>query len=184
MDTLACIGGPRVLQRDPEEAQTPLRGLSRLDHYILLRIRSGTGVTGHDGCPGIDDRFHLVSCDRYRTKRPRFPTLFHDKQVHEWRAWWQSLFILGLGIPCEHRDNDGVVTVCGNLFQRTVTQLIAGTLSLFHLGAPDDRCTRCLLKSCNGKDKCNPSAGVGRETRETCQHQVVPLGQPLQQVRQ
>jgi len=59
-----------------------------------------------------------------------------------------------MGIPSEHIDNDGVVTVCGNPFQRTVTQLINGTLSLFHLGAPDSRCTRCLMKSCNGSDKC------------------------------
>ena len=131
-----------------------LRGLSRLDHYILLRIRSGTGVVGHDECPGVDNRFHLVSCDKYLLKRPRFPTLFNDKRVPEWRDWWQSHFNLGLGIPSEHKDNDGVVTVCGNPFQRTVTQLVNGTLSLFHLGAPDSRCTRCLLKSCNGSDKC------------------------------
>ena len=131
-----------------------LRGLSRLDHYILLRIRSGTGVTGHDECPGVDDRFHLVSCDRYLAKRPSIPTLFNDKRVPVWRDWWQSHFNLGLGIPCEHKDNDGVITVCGNPFQRTVTQLVNGTLSLFHLGAPDDRCTRCLLKGCDGRDKC------------------------------
>jgi len=130
-----------------------LRGLSRLDHYILLRLRSGTDVTGHDGCPGVDDRFHLTSCNRYLAKRPRFPTLFNDKRVPEWRDWWQSHFNLGLGIPFEHRDNDGTVTVCGNPFQRTVTQLIDGTLSLFHLGS-DDRCTKCLLKSCDKADRC------------------------------
>jgi len=60
-----------------------LRGLSRLDHYILWRIRSGTGVTGHDGCRGVDHRFHLVSCDRYLAKCPRFPTLFNNKWVPE-----------------------------------------------------------------------------------------------------
>ena len=47
-----------------------------------------------------------------------------------------------------------MVTVCGNPFQRTVTQLIGGTLSLFHLGDPDSRCTRCMLKSCGSGDKC------------------------------
>jgi len=118
-----------------------------------LRIRSGTGVTGHDACHGVGDRFHLVSGDRYIAKRPRFPTLFNDMRIPEWRDWCQSHFNLGLGIPSEHTDNDGVVTVCGNPFQRTVTQLINGTLSLFHLGALDDRCARCLLKSCDGKDK-------------------------------
>jgi len=131
-----------------------LRDLSRLDHYILLRLPSGTGVSGHDECSGISDRFHLVSCDKCLAGRLRFPTLFNDKRVPEWRDWWQSHFNLRLGIPSEHQDNDGVVTVCGNPFQRTVTQLINGTLSLFHLGAPDSRCTRCLLKSCSGGDKC------------------------------
>jgi len=94
-----------------------------------------------------------VSCDRYLAKRPRFPTLFNNKRVSEWRDWWQSHFNLGMGIPYEHQDNNGTITVCGNPFQRTVTQLVNGTLSLFHLGA-DDRWTRCLLKSCDKADRC------------------------------
>jgi len=166
--------GPTRIARDPRQTEwvhwdkteghgsydrTPkkpryLRGLSRLDHYILLRIRSGTGVIGHDDCLGTRDRFHRVSCDRYMTKRPRFPTLFNDKHVPDWGVWWQSHFNLCMGISYEHTDNDGVVTVCGNPFQQMVTQLINSTLSLFHLGVPDSRCTRCLLKSCNGSDKC------------------------------
>jgi len=160
-----------------------LRGLSRLDHYILLRIRSGTGVVGHDGCRGANDRFHLTFCDRYLVKRPRFPTLFNDKRIPEWRDWWQSHFNLGLGIPSEHEDNDGVVTVCGNPFQWTVTQLINGTLSLFHLGAPDSRCTRCLLKNCDGGDKCmlpvrfvSPGGG-GRRVALTWWPDVGPCGE-------
>ena len=36
-------------QRSPRKPRH-LCGLSRLDHYILLRIRSGTGVVGHDDC--------------------------------------------------------------------------------------------------------------------------------------
>jgi len=148
-----------------------------------LRIRSGTGVTGHDGCPGVNDRFHLVSCDRYLAKRPRFLTLFNDKRVPEWRDWWQSHFNLGLGILSEHEDNDGVVKVCGNPFQRTVTQLINGTLSLFHLGAPDSRCTRCLLKNCSGGNHCHlpvkcvtPGSG-GRRVALTWWPDVGPGGE-------
>ena len=147
--------GHGYYDRSPKKLRH-LRGLSRLDHYILLRICSGMGATGHDDWPGVDDRFHLVSCDRYIAKRARFPTLFNDMRISDWRHlhWWQSHFNLCLGIPSEHMDNNGVVTVCRNPFQRTVTQLINGTLSLFHLGAPDSRCTRCLLKGCNGSDKC------------------------------
>jgi len=171
--------GHGYYDRSPKKPRH-LRSLSRLDHYILLRIRSGTGVTGHDGCPGVDDRFHLVSCDRYLLKRPRFPTLFNDKRVPEWRDWWQSHFNLGLGVPYEHKDNDGVVTVCGNPFQRTVTQLVNGTLSLFHLGAPDSRCTRCLLKSCNGSDKCKLplkfTGGDGRQVALTWWPPTGPCG--------
>jgi len=145
--------GHGYYDRLPRKPKHPC-GLSRLDHYILLRIRSGTGVVGHDDCLGAGDRVHLTSCDRYLVKRPRFPTLFNDKRIPDWRDWWQSHFNLGMGISSEHIDNDSVVTVCGNPFQRTVTQLIGGTLSLFHLGDPDYRCTRCLLESCNGSDKC------------------------------
>jgi len=93
-----------------------LPSLTRLDHYILLRIGRRTGVVEHDGCQGSNDRFHLVACDGYLAKRPRFPPLFNDKRIPDWRDWWQSHFNLGMGIPSEHKDNDGVVTVCGNLF--------------------------------------------------------------------
>ena len=30
-----------------------LHGLSRMDSYVLLRIRSGTGLVGHDDCEGL-----------------------------------------------------------------------------------------------------------------------------------
>jgi len=76
--------GHSYYDRSPRKPRH-LRRLSRLDHYILLRIHSGTGVPRHDGCPGVDDCFYLVSCDRYLAKPPRFPTLFNDKRVPEWR---------------------------------------------------------------------------------------------------
>jgi len=79
--------GHGYYDRNPKKPRHLLR-LSRLDHYVLLRIRSGTGLVGHDGCQGVDDRFHLVSCDRYLAKRSRFPTLFNDKRIPEWRDWW------------------------------------------------------------------------------------------------
>jgi len=128
-----------------------LRGLSRLDHYVLLRLRSGTDVVGHDGCQNADDRFHLTTCGKYLVKRRRFPTLFNDKRIAEWRDWWQSHFNLGMGIPSEHMDNDGVITVCGNPFQRTVTQLVDGTLTLVNLS---ENCLRCLREKCLGDGAC------------------------------
>ena len=130
-----------------------LRGMTRLDHYVLIRLRSCAGLGGHDTCNRRDYRFHLAACNRFSRNRPALLTLFNDKYIDDWRNWWQLHFNLSLGIPLEHHDNDGTITVCGNPFQRTVTQLIAGTLSLFHLGS-DERYTRCLLKSCNGSDRC------------------------------
>jgi len=158
--------GHSYYNRTPKKPRH-LRDLSPLDHYILLRIRSGTGMVGHDDCQTKEERFHLVNCDRYLIKCPLFQTLFNDKRVTAWRDWWQSHFNLGMGIPSEHSDNDGVVTVCGNPFQRTVTQLINGTHSLFHLGAPDSRCTRCLLNSCRGNNRCKLPlmfVGIGGRT--------------------
>ena len=127
--------------------------MTRLDHYILIRLRSGGNLTGHDSCDRHDYRFHLAACNRYSKGRPMLLTLFNDKLIDAWRNWWRSHFNLGLGIPSEHQDNNGTVTVCGNPFQRTVTQLVAGTLTLFHLGV-DDRCARCHLARCDGKDLC------------------------------
>jgi len=72
--------GHGYYDRSPKKPRH-LRGLSSLDHYILLRIPSSTGVVAHDDCHGVNDRFHLVSCDKYLAKCPRFPTLFNDKGV-------------------------------------------------------------------------------------------------------
>ena len=105
--------GHSYYDRTPKKPRH-LRGLSRLDHYILLRIRSGRHVVGHDGCQGVNDRFHLMSCNRYLAKRPRFPTLFNDKRIPDWRDWWQSHFNLCMSIPSEHMDNDWMVTVTGS----------------------------------------------------------------------
>ena len=44
-----------------------------------------------------------------------------------------------------------MVTVCGNPFQRTVTQLINSTLTLVNLS---DRCLRCLRERCLGNGAC------------------------------
>jgi len=62
-----------------------------------------------------------------------------------------SYFNLWFGIPYEHQDNDGVVTVCGNPFQRTATQLMNGTLTLVNLS---DNCLRCLRSKCLSDGAC------------------------------
>src|SRR5207302_10339782 len=62
-----------------------LRGLSRMDSYVLLRIRSGTGLVGHDDCEGKDARHHWVECPRYERGRPARDTLYKDSAVPAWK---------------------------------------------------------------------------------------------------
>jgi len=54
--------GHSYYNRTPKKSRH-LRDLSRLDHYILLRMRSGTDVVGHDDCRAMEEPFHLVICD-------------------------------------------------------------------------------------------------------------------------
>ena len=130
--------------------------MTRVDHYVLLRLRSGTGLVGHYTCRRNDYRFHPPVCGRYSTGHPAFLTLFKDKFIDLWRTWWQSHSNLGLGVPAEHRDNDAqlqsaVTVIPSRGGSHWLTQLIGSTRSLFHLGTAD-RCTRCLLRSCD----CRP----------------------------
>jgi len=53
---VALRAGPRVLEyyrRRPKAAKY-LRGLQRIDAYVLMQIRLGTDVQGHDQCPSRD----------------------------------------------------------------------------------------------------------------------------------
>jgi len=131
-----------------------MRGLSRLDKYILMRLRIGRDLGRCDECPDSDERLHLSKCSRYSSGRPRLDTLFSDKHIHEWRTWWQSHMNFGLGIPREHVDLDNTTTVCGNPFNYTVTIMENGSLKLIDLArnrVNRGTCDWCMRTStCDG----------------------------------
>ena len=98
-----------------------LKGMTRLDAYVLIRIRSGTDKVGHDTCMGYEERFHMTECDKYETRRPPIKTLFNDKHVNEWKEWWTHHEYLGMGIPTTLPEQLGVRVMFGNPFDSTIT---------------------------------------------------------------
>ncbi|KAG0136020.1 hypothetical protein HOY82DRAFT_600244 [Tuber indicum] len=94
-----------------------LKGLLRWDLYILIRLRTGTGIhSGPHACVDEDDRFHLTCCHLTAEGRPEWRHLFDDKHVLDWVVWWQVHACLGFTLA-RHRSNiAGVRVVGGNLF--------------------------------------------------------------------
>lgn len=80
-----------------------LRSMTRLDLFALIRVRSGTGMVGHDDCPNNTDRHHWVLCDRYADRRPAFETLYDFSKSSMWVDWIRHHDMLGLGIPANAR---------------------------------------------------------------------------------
>ncbi|PUU74859.1 hypothetical protein B9Z19DRAFT_395619 [Tuber borchii] len=134
-----------------------IKGWSRLDFYILVRLRSGAGLYGHDECPRYDERLHLSKCVRYNKEQPGPDSLFQDKQVGRWKEWWQLHMNLGLGIPRALNDGDKLVTVCGNPFEHTVTMLMNGTLKLVEWKKTREWCYR---DRCDGSGCHVPMASL------------------------
>lgn len=60
-----------------------LKGLSRLDCYFLMRIRSGADKSGHNECKNAEFRHHLAMCDQYERNRPEKHTLYEDKHLND-----------------------------------------------------------------------------------------------------
>jgi len=56
----------------------------RLDFYALFRIRSGTGMTSHNGCIDKEDTHHWILSTRYLDGRPAAGCLYDNKKVQ----WW------------------------------------------------------------------------------------------------
>jgi len=122
-----------------------LRGLSRLDLFALIRIRSGTGLVGHDDCRNKDDRHHWVECDRYLDNRPPRSTLFDNNKVAAWVKWFKHHDMLGLGIPSNVRSCGWVSVAFGNPFDGTACIVRDGRRIVVDIVAPTYRCERCNL---------------------------------------
>jgi len=112
--------------------KTHLKGLTRLDKFILVRVRTGTDHRSHRECScGLhEQRYHLLDCPLLADQRPPKNLVFNDKSIPLWIKWWQSHNNFGFGIPTEHANNDDVVTLCGNPFNSTVTVLENGILTM------------------------------------------------------
>ena len=78
--------GHEYYRRTPKSPRH-LRGMTRLDYHVLIRLRNGAGLNGHDTCDSRDYRFHLAAGNRFSNKRPALLTLFNDKFISAWRNW-------------------------------------------------------------------------------------------------
>ena len=76
--------GHDYYKRSPKKPKH-LKGLLRLDCYILMRLRSGADKKGHEECQNEEFRHHLALCDRYRKNRPELNTISEDKHLDKWK---------------------------------------------------------------------------------------------------
>jgi len=65
-----------------------MKGMSRLDAYVLFRLRAGISGMRHEDC-GDDERFHLIRCRLLEDHRPEAALLYDDKKIGKWMAWWR-----------------------------------------------------------------------------------------------
>ena len=117
--------GHDYYERSPAKPKH-LKGLTRLDCYVLMRLRSGADKWGHEECKNYDFRHHIAMCDRYEWKRPERHTLYDDKQIGKSKEWWISNEYLGMGIPTNTTSHDDVRIMYGNPFNGTITVMKNG----------------------------------------------------------
>ena len=97
-----------------------LKHLSRLDMYVLIRLRTGACKKGHDECLNVEFRHHLALCPKYDNKRPELETLYDDKHLPEWKEWWIEHEYLQMGIPTGTVSSLEVRVMYGNPFDGTI----------------------------------------------------------------
>jgi len=66
-------GGYDYYRRNPGKPRH-MKGLSRMDYYVLMRLRSWVCDGEHEECDGHDGRHHLLHCDRYDISK-RLPSV-------------------------------------------------------------------------------------------------------------
>jgi len=113
-------GGRLYYNRKPKNTKH-LRGLTRMEFYIILRLRGGVRGVRHGLCDiDPDERFHLRDCPIYATGRPEKHEIWNDKKISDWVHWMRIHFYLGCGVPMNHPEVDGHRVVAGNPFSRFV----------------------------------------------------------------
>lgn len=128
-----------------------LKGLLRLDCYVLMRLRSGTDKRGHKECKNTKFRHHLALCERYGKKRPELHTLYDDKYLEKWKEWWEVNEYLSLGIPTNTVSHDNVRIMYSNPFDNIITIKKNGkTITEKSENRPCDKCQQVDLGRCSG----------------------------------
>ena len=113
-------GGHEYYERTPRKPKH-LKDMTRLDCYVMMRLRSGTDKKGHEACKNYEFRHHLSLCERFSKNRPELHTLYDDKEIDKWKTWWRSNEYLGMGIPTNTTSHDDVRIMYGNPFDSTIT---------------------------------------------------------------
>jgi len=169
--------------REPKKPKH-LRSMTRLDFYVLARLRSGADNRGHEKCMGGDNRFHLINCPRYDKSRPEPETIMNDRYLSDWCKWWKIHEFLGMGIPANVPEQMNTRVMFGNPFDGTITVEIDGKWCIKRLdkipclGCGKVHTGRCVKEMADlngrwffvGKDTlecrvCGASFGGGSTTR-------------------
>ena len=120
-----------------------LRGLTRMDIYVLVHIRSCTDVSRHEECIDGLDRFHHTNCSGFGALEPCPDKRFVNESIPDFKAWWTHHRWLGMGIPKQHSDLVNVQVVAANSFTHMVTVLQDGVYVDQVLDADRDFCAFC-----------------------------------------
>ena len=132
--------GHNYYERLPKKPKH-LKNLTRLDGYVLMRLRSGSDKRGHEECKNYEFRHHLALCDKYKKKQPELHTLYDDKEIDNWKKWWIENEYLGMGIPTNTESHDDVRIMYGNPFDGTITIERNGTTITENI--EKSKCKRC-----------------------------------------
>jgi len=143
--------GHSYYNREPRQPRH-MKGMSRLDAYILLRLRAGIPGMRHEDC-GDDERFHLLRCPTLVELRPDAASLYDDRKIGEWVAWWRKHDYIGIGIPRSARYLDDIRVVGGNPFTGRVYIREDGDVRAV---AVVRDCGRCLRTGCDGHNCRRP----------------------------
>jgi len=119
-----------------------LRLLSRLDLYVLVRLRAGVDK-GQDTCTGADDPFYMTTCLLYQEDRPDIRSLFSDKDIPLWKKWLTSHYYLGYGIPSTTQNMAGCMIAYGDPFDDTAVIIRDGRHIVVDIARPVRKCDKC-----------------------------------------
>jgi len=132
-----------------------LRGLTRMEFYVLLRLRDGVRGVRHGLCDiDPDERFHLRDCPIYATGRLEKHEIWNNKKISDWVHWMRIHLYLGCGVPMNHPEEDGHRVVAGNPFSMVVRVDDDGRLVV--KPTPAGECRRCGYVGTGGHNCLRP----------------------------